>query len=95
MPRPLLTDDIIEQAQREKLEAELRLRRELEEDEELAQKYDQKEEELAKQAVYKSRRIENVKVKERSKKLNKWLWIILLVALLLLVLFVLYYFTNL
>jgi len=71
MPRPLLTDDVIERAQREKLEAELRLRRELEEDEELAQKYDQKEEELAKKAVYKSRRIENVKVKERSKKLNK------------------------
>lgn len=92
MPRPLLTDDVIEQAEREKLEAELRLRRELEEDVELGEKYDQKEEELAKQAVYKSRRIENVKAKERGKKINKWLWLIVLVVVVLLVAFVLYYF---
>ena len=61
MPKPLLTDEVIEQANQEKKNLERRLQRELEEDTEIAEKYDSIEKKLSKNSVYKSRRIENAK----------------------------------
>ena len=81
MPRPILTDDIIEQAKRDRRRLERNLQRELESDQELAEKYDEIERELSKNSVYKSRRIENAKQKNRSKRVNKWLIIVLLIVL--------------
>ena len=40
MPKPLLTDEVIEQAKQDKKNLERRLQRELEEDTEIAEKYD-------------------------------------------------------
>ena len=57
MPKPLLTDEVIEQAKQDKKNLERRLQRELEEDTEIAEKYDSIEKNLSKNAVYKSRRI--------------------------------------
>ncbi len=92
MPRPILTDEIIEQAKRDKEQLERNLQREMENDREIAQKYDKIEKDLSKQAVYKSRRIENAKQNQRRKTVNKWLWIVIIVVLVLLVLFFWYYF---
>ena len=92
MPRPLLTDDVIEKAERDRKKLERRLQQELEEDCEIAEKYDHIERELSKNLVYKSRRIENAKAKKRGKTVNKWLWIVVLIVLLFGVAFFLYYF---
>lgn len=54
MPKPLLTDEVIEQANQEKKNLERRLQRELEEDTEIAEKYDSIEKKLSKNSVYKS-----------------------------------------
>ena len=40
MPKPLLTDEVIEQAKQDKKNLERRLQRELEEDTEIAEKYE-------------------------------------------------------
>ena len=66
MPKPLLTDEVIEQAKQDKKNLERRLQRELEEDTEIAEKYDSIEKNLSKNAVYKSRRIENAKAQKLS-----------------------------
>lgn len=92
MPKPLLTDEIIEKAKREREQLERNLQREMKEDETLAEKYNKIEQKLSKHAVYKSRRIENVKQRERNKKVNKWLWIVVLIVVVLGVLFFWYYF---
>ena len=92
MPKPLLTDEIIEKAKREREQLERNLQREMKEDETLAEKYIKIEQKLSKHAVYKSRRIENVKQRERNKKVNKWLWIVVLIVVVLGVLFFWYYF---
>ncbi|AYG00941.1 cell wall synthase accessory phosphoprotein MacP [Lactococcus allomyrinae] len=92
MPRPLLTDDIIEQAKQDKKRLDQKLQRELENDREIAEKYDNIERELSKNSVYKSRRIENAKVKKRGKIINKWLWIVTVIVILLGIAFVWYYF---
>ena len=76
MPKPLLTDEVIEQAKQDKKNLERRLQRELEEDTEIAEKYDSIEKNLSKNAVYKSRRIENAKAQKRGKVINKWLFIV-------------------
>ncbi len=91
MPRPLLTDDIIEKAKQDKKALERRLQEELERDEEIAQKYDNIEKELSKNSVYKSRRIENAKAQKRGKTINKWLMMVGIVLVLALAFF-LYYF---
>ncbi|RZI49071.1 cell wall synthase accessory phosphoprotein MacP [Lactococcus kimchii] len=92
MPRPLLTDDIIEKAKQDKKNLEKRLQKELESDSEIAQKYDNIEKELSKNLVYKSRRIENAKAQKRGKLINKWLLIVVLIVALFFVAFFLYYF---
>lgn len=69
MPKPLLTDEVIEQANQEKKNLERRLQRELEEDTEIAEKYDSIEKKLSKNSVYKSRRIENAKAQKEGKQL--------------------------
>ena len=92
MPKPLLTDEVIEQAKQDKKNLERRLQRELEEDTEIAEKYDSIEKNLSKNAVYKSRRIENAKAQKRGKAINKWLFIVTLIDVLLAVAFFLYYF---
>lgn len=92
MPKPLLTDEVIEQAKQDKKNLERRLQRELEEDTEIAEKYDSIEKNLSKNAVYKSRRIENAKAQKRGKEINKWLFIVTLIVVLLAVAFFLYYF---
>ena len=92
MPKPLLTDEVIEQAKQDKKNLERRLQRELEEDTEIAEKYDSIEKNLSKNAVYKSRRIENAKALKRGKAINKWLFIVTLIVVLLAVAFFLYYF---
>lgn len=92
MPKPLLTDEVIEQAKQDKKNLERRLQREFEEDTEIAEKYDSIEKNLSKNAVYKSRRIENAKAQKRGKVINKWLFIVTLIVVLLAVAFFLYYF---
>lgn len=92
MPRPILTDDIIEKARQDKKKLDYKLQKELENDQEIAEKYDNIERELSKNLVYKSRRIENAKAKKRSKTVNKWLWIVVLIVLVFGVSFFLYYF---
>lgn len=92
MPKPLLTDEVIEQANQEKKNLERRLQRELEEDTEIAEKYDSIEKKLSKNSVYKSRRIESAKAQKRGKAINKWLFIVTLIVVLLVVAFFLYYF---
>lgn len=92
MPKPLLTDEVIEQAKQDKKNLERRLQRELEEDTEIAEKYDSIEKNLSKNAVYKSRRIENAKAQKRGKVINNWLFIVTLIVVLLAVAFFLYYF---
>lgn len=92
MSKPLLTDDIIEQAKKDKARLEQKLKAEMQEDQELSQKYEKIERDLSKKAVYKSRRIENAKQKQRSKSINKWLWIIILIVVILLAAFIWYYF---
>lgn len=63
MPKPLLTDDIIEDAERKRRRLERSLKEELEQDREISEKYDKLERDLSKNAVYKSRRIENAKLR--------------------------------
>lgn len=92
MPKPILTDEIIEKAKRDKARIEEKLQREMENDQELAEKYDRMEKDLSKQSVYKSRRIENVKRQERGKILNKWLTIVTVIVVILGILFFWYYF---
>ncbi|MGM9885972.1 MAG: cell wall synthase accessory phosphoprotein MacP [Lactococcus sp.] len=92
MPRPILTDEIIEEARRNRKHLERHLQEEMEQDEELSEKYSKIEKDLSKKSVYKSRRIENAKQVERSKSVNKWLIIVALFALALFVGFVWYYF---
>lgn len=86
--RPILTDDIVNQAKRERERLEEDIRRGMQEDTQLVRKYDEIERKQKKQAVYKSRRIENVKTKERGKKLNRYL-VILIVILLLMIAWIL------
>ncbi|GAB2024006.1 cell wall synthase accessory phosphoprotein MacP [Lactovum odontotermitis] len=86
--RPILTDDIVNQAKREREQLEEDIRRGMQEDTQLVRKYDEIERKQKKQAVYKSRRIENVKTKERGKKLNRYL-VILIVILLLMIAWIL------
>ena len=92
MPKPLLTDDIIEDAKRKRRRLERILKEELEQDREISEKYDKLERDLSKNAVYKSRRIENAKQKKRSSRVNKWLLITSLVVIGIGILFFWYYF---
>ena len=92
MAKPLLTDEVIEQARRDKERLEQQLRQEMENDPELAAKYDKIEQDLSKKSVYKSRRIEQAKQRKRGKTINKWLWIVVLIVVILAALFFWYYF---
>ncbi|MDR2976829.1 MAG: cell wall synthase accessory phosphoprotein MacP [Streptococcaceae bacterium] len=79
---PLLTDEIVDKAKREREQLEEDIRRGMQEDTRLVRKYDEIERKQQKQAVYKSRRIENVKTKQRGKKLNRYLVILIIILLL-------------
>lgn len=81
MPKPILTDDIVEKARRDREQLEKNIRHGIEKDEQLAAKYDAEEARLQKQAVYKSRRIENAKTKQRGKKLDRFLIISIFILL--------------
>lgn len=48
MPKPLLTDDIIEDAERKRRRLERSLKEELEQDREISEKYDKLERDLSK-----------------------------------------------
>ncbi|MFV0555674.1 MAG: cell wall synthase accessory phosphoprotein MacP [Lactovum sp.] len=74
--KPLLTDDIVNQARQGRHRVEEEIRRGLKEDTELAEKYDKMEREQKKQHVYKSRRIENQKTKVRGRFLLRYLFIL-------------------
>ncbi|MDR0200464.1 MAG: cell wall synthase accessory phosphoprotein MacP [Streptococcaceae bacterium] len=81
MAKPLLTDDLIEKERRRRAALEEAIRQDMAKDETLAAKYDAEEARLAKESVYKSRRIENAKTQARGKKLNRWLlisWVVLI-----------------
>ena len=92
MSKPLLTDDIIEDAERKRRRLERSLKEELENDRELSEKYDRLERDLSKNSVYKRRRIENAKQKKRSSRVNKWLLITSLIVIGIGILFFWYYF---
>ncbi|MDR0299646.1 MAG: cell wall synthase accessory phosphoprotein MacP [Streptococcaceae bacterium] len=74
--KPLLTDDIVDQARLKRARLEEDIRRGLEEDTELARKYDEEEKRLQKHAIYKSRRIENAKTQQRGRHLLRYLFIL-------------------
>lgn len=94
MPRPILTDEMIEEAKHNKRRLEQNLKMEMENDEVLAKKYEKIEKDLSKQTVYKSRRIENAKQVKRSKSINKWLMIVVFIVIILLGIFIWYYFLS-
>jgi hypothetical protein len=76
MPKPLLTDDIVERARHDRERLEEKIRQGMQDDEQLVAKYDAEEARLQKQAVYKSRRIENAKTKARGRHLLRYLFIL-------------------
>ena len=87
--KPLLTDDIVERAQQNRERLEDDIRRGMQEDTELAAKYDEMERKQQKQSVYKSRRIENAKTKQRGRHLLKYLFILwaILIAMIIWIIF--------
>ncbi|MCL2676543.1 MAG: cell wall synthase accessory phosphoprotein MacP [Streptococcaceae bacterium] len=92
MARPILTDDMVQHAREDRENLEKRIQDEMENDQELSEKYAKKEKERSKKTVYKSRRIENAKIKERDKVVNRLLFAIITIVVFLLVLFFWYYF---
>lgn len=81
MPRPILTDDIVDEARQKREQLEEDIRRGIKENPVISAKYDKEAKQLKKQAVYKSRRIENAKTKARGNKLNLYLVIAILILL--------------
>lgn len=80
MPRPLLTDDIIKQAEREKERLEQEIAQARQDDTQLIKKFAPEKAKMEKNQIYKSRRIESQKRDERGKKITKYI-VILLVLL--------------
>ncbi|MDR0298332.1 MAG: cell wall synthase accessory phosphoprotein MacP [Streptococcaceae bacterium] len=80
MAKPILTDEMIDDANRDRAALEADIRRGMQRDEALIKKYDEKERALAKNSTHKSRRIETAKSSIRGKKLTKYIiisWVIL------------------
>ncbi|GFH42527.1 hypothetical protein Hs30E_10780 [Lactococcus hodotermopsidis] len=83
MPKPILTDDVIEKAKRDKKRLEREIAQARKEDTQIIKKFAAEKKALEKNQVYKSRRIESQKREERSKKMTKY--IVILAILLLIV----------
>ncbi|GFH40974.1 cell wall synthase accessory phosphoprotein MacP [Pseudolactococcus insecticola] len=90
MPKPLLTDDIINQASREKQRLDDEIARAKSSDPELAKKFAAQKAQIEKNQIYKSRRIEAQKRDERGKKMTKY--IVILAILLIIVMIVVFKF---
>ncbi|GAB2020963.1 cell wall synthase accessory phosphoprotein MacP [Pseudolactococcus yaeyamensis] len=78
MPKPLLTDEMIQQAAREKERLEREIAQARQDDTQLIKKFAPQKAQMAKNQVYKSRRIESQKREERGKKITKYIVILLI-----------------
>lgn len=83
MPKPLLTDEVIRAAKQNKKRLEQEFAKAKQDDTQLIKKFSSEKNKLAKNQVYKSRRIETQKREERGKKITKS--IIILIILLIIV----------
>lgn len=83
MPKPLLTDEMIQQAAREKECLEREIAQARQDDTQLIKKFAPQKAQMEKNLVYKSRRIEAQKREERGKKITKY--IVILVVLLIII----------
>ena len=90
MPRPLLTDDIIKEAKRNKKRLEQDLLQAKQDDTQLIKKFASEKTKLEKNQIYKSRRIESQKREERGKKITRS--IIILAILLIVVMIIVFKF---
>lgn len=90
MPRPLLTDDIIKEAKRNKKRLEQELLQAKQDDTQLIKKFASEKTKLEKKQIYKSRRIESQKREERGKKITRS--IIILAILLIVVMIIVFKF---
>jgi hypothetical protein len=81
MPKPLLTDDIIAQAAREKKRLEQEIAQARQDDTQLIKKFAPEKAKLAKNQIYKSRRIEAQKREERGRKITKYIVILLILLM--------------
>lgn len=90
MPKPLLTDEIIRAAKQNKKRLEQEFAQAKQDDTQLIKKFSSDKKKLAKNQVYKSRRIETQKREERGKKITKS--IIILLILLIIVMIVVFKF---
>ncbi|GAX47166.1 cell wall synthase accessory phosphoprotein MacP [Pseudolactococcus reticulitermitis] len=78
MPKPLLTDEMIRQAAREKERLEREFEQARQDDTQLIKQFAPQKAQLEKNQVYKSRRIESQKREERGKKITKYIVILLI-----------------
>ena len=83
MPKPLLTDEMIQQAAREKERLEREIAQARQDDTQLIKQFAPQKAKLEKNSVCKSRRIESQKREERGKKITKY--IVILVVLLIII----------
>lgn len=83
MPKPLLTDEMIQQAAREKERLEREIAQARQDDTQLIKQFAPQKAQLEKNSVYKSRRIESQKREARGKKITKS--IVILVVLLIII----------
>lgn len=81
MPKPILTDEILEKYKEDEKYLDRRIKDEMMDDTKLIRKYDKLEQKLQKKQVNKSRRIENAKRDERDKSMNKWIVILVLLII--------------
>ncbi|OFI45697.1 cell wall synthase accessory phosphoprotein MacP [Floricoccus penangensis] len=81
MPKPILTDEILEKYKDDEKYLDRRIKDEMMDDTKLIKKYDKLEQKLQKNQVNKSRRIENAKRDERDKSMNKWIIILVLLII--------------
>lgn len=83
MPKPLLTDEMIRQAKRDKARLEAEIAQARQDDTQLIKQFASQKAALEKNQIYKSRRIETQKRDARGKKMTKY--IVLLVVLLIVI----------
>lgn len=83
MPKPLLTDEMIRQAKRDKSRLEAEIAQARQDDTQLIKQFAPQKAKLEKNQIYKSRRIEAQKREARGKKITKY--IVILVVLLIII----------
>lgn len=83
MPKPLLTDEMIRQAKRDKARLEAEIAQARQDDTQLIKQFAPQKAKLEKNQIYKSRRIEAQKREARGKKITKY--IVILVVLLIII----------